>query len=598
MRRQLFFLCIMVGVGIAAMGTTTVIHLDQERQVIVDFGASDCWLGDFIGRYFNDTMKERAAKMLFSRSFDRGGNPEGIGLSNWRINLGAGSATQGDDSNIEDVTRRTECFLNADGTTYNWGRAAGQQYFMQKAKEYGVENFLLFSNSPPIYYTANGKACKVSILPWGANLRDDAYDDFAVFMATVAKHFVDMGYPINRISPVNEPQYEWTSGQEGTPWYNTEVTRLVKELDIALTNLGLSTQIIIPEAGKWTYLTDSNIMMNDVGYDQIEQFFNPSNTNTYIGNLSHVEHAIAGHSYWTFRTNNQLTSTRSAVANAAAARELQVFQTEWSMLDEPPQSSTGFPAGGYEEATYMDIALFMGKLIYCDMVYAGASSWSYWTAFAQEQWGQKNRFYLLRVIANGDTGPESYGDLYNGGTILDSRNLWVLGNYSRFIRPGYHRVEMTGASNLNALMGSAYVSPDGNEAVLVYVNMANSPTTVTLETDAADGRTISTIKKYTTSETYALHYDKYLPNEYLGQEIEIPARAVVTLVLGLEQESTQLSGDLNCDGNVDVSDVNILINVILQFVSADQLCNNPDITGEGTIDVSDVNAIINIILKN
>ena len=540
-------------------------------------------------------MKERAAKLLFARSFNRAGNPDGIGLSNWRINLGAGSDTQGDDSNIGEMTRRADCYLNANGT-YDWNRSAGQRYFMQKAKDYGVENFLLFSNSPPIYYTANGKACKTSTLPWGANLRDDAYDDFAAYMAIVAKHFVDMGYPITRISPVNEPQYEWTGGQEGTPWYNTEVTRLVKELDAALTARNLSTKIIIPEAGKWSYLTDTNILINNWGYDQIEQFFNPSNTSTYVGNLSHVEKAVAGHSYWTFRTNDQLTSSRTSVATAAARRGLQVFQTEWSMLDEPPMASAGFPAGGYDEATYMDIALYMGKLIYCDMVYAGVSSWSYWTAFAQEQWGQKNRFYLLRVIANGDAGPESYGDLRNGGTIVDNRNLWVLGNYSRFIRPGYRRVELSGASDLNALMGSAYVSPDGNEVVVVYVNMAQSPTTVTMGISDTEGRTISTIKTYTTSETYALHFDRNLPEEYAGQEIEIPARSVVTMVLGLEKENEQVRGDLNCDGSVDISDVNILINVILEMVSAEQVCGNPDLTGEGNIDVSDVNALINIIL--
>jgi hypothetical protein len=34
------------------------------------------------------------------------------------------------------------------------------------------------------------------------------------------------------------------------------------------------------------------------------------------------------------------------------------MQTEWSMLDAAPNTETGFPAS-YEEATDMDIALFM-----------------------------------------------------------------------------------------------------------------------------------------------------------------------------------------------------------------------------------------------
>ena len=54
-----------------------------------------------------------------------------------------------------------------------------------------------------------------------------------------------------------------------------------------------------------------------------------------------------------------------------------------------------------------------------------------------------------------------------------------------------------------------------------------------------------------------------------------------------------LAGDINGDGTVDVSDVNIAINIILgkaEYQSA------ADLNGDNTVDVSDVNAIINIIL--
>lgn len=74
----------------------------------------------------------------------------------------------------------------------------------------------------------------------------------------------------------------------------------------------------------------------------------------------------------------------------------------------------------------MDISLYMGKLIHCDLTYGNMASWSYWTSFAQEKWGQKNRFYLLRMNTQGDNNNESYGDIQNGGTITDNSNLWVL----------------------------------------------------------------------------------------------------------------------------------------------------------------------------
>ncbi|MBO7609459.1 MAG: M6 family metalloprotease domain-containing protein [Muribaculaceae bacterium] len=56
-------------------------------------------------------------------------------------------------------------------------------------------------------------------------------------------------------------------------------------------------------------------------------------------------------------------------------------------------------------------------------------------------------------------------------------------------------------------------------------------------------------------------------------------------------------GDVTGEGDVDVSDVNAIINIILNKKTQDDYPGNADITGEGTIDVSDVNALINIILN-
>ena len=56
-----------------------------------------------------------------------------------------------------------------------------------------------------------------------------------------------------------------------------------------------------------------------------------------------------------------------------------------------------------------------------------------------------------------------------------------------------------------------------------------------------------------------------------------------------------MPGDVNGDGTVDVTDVNILVNIILGKANAADY-PNANINGEGGIDVSDVNAVVNIIL--
>ena len=61
-------------------------------------------------------------------------------------------------------------------------------------------------------------------------------------------------------------------------------------------------------------------------------------------------------------------------------------------------------------------------------------------------------------------------------------------------------------------------------------------------------------------------------------------------------QSAGLAGDVNGDGEVDVNDVNILINIILGTDDAEKYDGRADVNGSGGIDVSDVNALLNIIL--
>ena len=54
-----------------------------------------------------------------------------------------------------------------------------------------------------------------------------------------------------------------------------------------------------------------------------------------------------------------------------------------------------------------------------------------------------------------------------------------------------------------------------------------------------------------------------------------------------------LPGDLNGDGQVDISDVNAVINMMLGKTPQTPA---GDVTGDGNVDISDVNAVINIML--
>ena len=383
-----FLLCVfLLLIGYSYGQTTTyTINLTTKYQTITGFGASDCW-SDELGKSWSTNSKDEIAKLLFSKQVDINGKPEGIGLSIWRFNVGAGSSEQGAGSNIGDYERRAQCFLLANGS-YDWTKQAGQQYFLRKAKAYGVPNFVLFSNSPPVHFTKNGLAnTNNNTTVTTSNLRTDKYVDFADFLTTVMSHFkTSEGINFNYISPINEPQWGWTDGQEGSPWTNTEMRNLTVELSAKLAAKNLVSKIMITEAGSYKYLT-STTAPNDKDR-QIEDFFTSSSSNYIAPFIS--KKLIAGHSYWTDGNDIELINERKKIATEITRVDptIEFHQTEFCFLTDTPTDET--------TSSYWDYGIRLAKIIHHDLVFANASSWSYWTAIGVERWSQMNRFYLLK----------------------------------------------------------------------------------------------------------------------------------------------------------------------------------------------------------
>lgn len=89
---------LLFGLGLCITGTLKaqetldyVINKKILYQEIDNFSASDAWRMDFVGKNWPLEKKEYIADLLFKREFDEYGNPKGMALSNWRVNIGAGS---------------------------------------------------------------------------------------------------------------------------------------------------------------------------------------------------------------------------------------------------------------------------------------------------------------------------------------------------------------------------------------------------------------------------------------------------------------------------------------------------------------------------
>src|SRR4051794_4025905 len=98
MRLFIFLGLLLITGRLCAQDIHVTVNEARVYQTIENFGASDAWGCQFVGEWPLE-KKQQIADLLFSTS-------KGIGLSIWRMNLGAGSAEQGDSSGIKDKWRR------------------------------------------------------------------------------------------------------------------------------------------------------------------------------------------------------------------------------------------------------------------------------------------------------------------------------------------------------------------------------------------------------------------------------------------------------------------------------------------------------------
>lgn len=491
-------------------------------QEIDHFAASDAWSGNFVGMHWADGEKEQIARWLFSQESDASGNPEGIGLSMWRVNLGAGTLEQ-DEADIVPFQRRAESFRTKDNRHYDWGKCSGQQFFMQKAVEYGCNNFVLFSNSPLVQYTRNGRGWSSS--GDSANIREEHYADFATYLADVAEYYLEKGWNISYISPINEPQVNWTSPrQEGTPWRNSEIGRMFRELDKVLTGKGMdNVKMMLGETSHLRQLYDKSPYIrkrfgdvDDAPDRQIQVFFDPESP-YYIGDLKHLPRLIAGHSYHTHSTNREMREIREELRRHAEKYGVDFIQSEWCLLPDVKDPMDGFEAGWHRSNFGgMDVALQLARLVYGDFVYAGAKAWGYWKGM------EVNGTHALTTLSLID------GNIMNGGYASTNKLLWGLGNYSLFIRPGYVRIALEGADDPGTLAGTAYRSPDSSQIVVVYVNSSYEGYTIQASFPREVSRKIKTISAYITNKNMDLA--RINTGSDPGDVIDIPARSIVTIV--------------------------------------------------------------------
>ncbi len=364
---------------------------------------------------WQDEKRKRVADLLFDRE-------SGIGLSFYRYNIGGG-----DEENIQDTWRRAETFETAPGK-YDWTRDANAIWMLRAARERGVEHYVAFVNSPPARMTVSGLTTGEK--DGKSNLKPEMYAEFSQYMVDVVRHLREQeNIPVHWLSPINEPQWNWSdkNGQEGCHYDPDEVLALTRILLRTLQENRLDVQLSLFESGEWK---------SSAPY--IEKLASDPQVWEALPHLSI-------HSYWSTRTDKERFMKEMQTHSTGKS----LWMSEWTEMQE-----------GRDQG--MDSALLMAGVIHDDLTVADVTSWQYWIALSKYHY-RDGLIYVDPLDQD----------------VLETKRLWVLGNYSRFIRPGFVRLETQNASE--HLLVSAYCSADNQRWVIVAVNLADQPTEIRLD---------------------------------------------------------------------------------------------------------------------
>ncbi|MBN2574888.1 MAG: hypothetical protein JXP73_10020, partial [Deltaproteobacteria bacterium] len=100
--------------------------------------------------------------------------------------------------------------------------------------------------------------------------------------------------------------------------------------------------------------------------------------------------------------------------------------------------------------------LKLAETIHNDLTKPNLNAWHYW-------W----------LYAGGCSG------LFNTNTKVWTKRFWIMGNFSRFVRPGYMRVSTSGSAPSGVLI-TAYTNPADGTVVVVAINKNGSAASLPL----------------------------------------------------------------------------------------------------------------------
>ncbi|MHB8190922.1 MAG: glycoside hydrolase [Ferrimicrobium sp.] len=365
--------------------------LPTPSHRLVGIGASGAWWSSPVYALGASVRHEVGALLYSSRGLD---------LSQFRFNLGGGGV------GVSTPWKAPPSFYLPNGS-FNFRNNPSAVYFLEQAKRMGVKDLVGFVNSAPVQFTSNHRNCGGRLIA----------SDIPAYAHTLAEEVrglsTTFGVRLAYLSPMNEPAGSQAAcRQEGMAVPVSERGPLIVALYQQLQALAPWCKIIADE---------SSFVR--------EQFLGQAPIWTSYPGVKKDLSALAFHGY-----DFPSRPTLRKVASFSHQVQLPVWATEICCYDGG--------SFGYQYDPTMNSGMWLANTIYNDLMVANASVFDWWIALSPDSG------------CNPEVDPRCYGGVnvlgrndgliyfdLSGATNGDHRlyrtkRYFVLGNFSRYLRPG------------------------------------------------------------------------------------------------------------------------------------------------------------------
>jgi glucosylceramidase len=347
------------------------------------------------------------------------------------------------------------------------GYDGGQLWLAKQAQRYGVERFYADAWSPPAYMKTNldenngGQLCG---LPGTDCPSGDWRQAYADYLVRYARFYAEAGVDITDLNFTNEPDLAVSyASMQITP---AQAVDFLKVLGPTVQRSELKMNVVCCDGSGWNQQAEYSAAIEaDKAADKWVDIH-------------------AGHPYVSPITGPLPTD------NSVWMSEWQPNGTAWT---ETWDDGTGWDA------------ITLAEHIHNTLTVGNANAYIYWFAASRGA----TRAFLQ----------------FDGADYHVAKRLWAMAAYSRFIRPGAHRVEATAADP--ALKVTAYRNADGS-GVIEILNTATDEVATSLDLLGPRGQGQPTT--YLTDETHSLASTGTASVDGRTLSVRLPARSLTTVV--------------------------------------------------------------------